>query len=95
VEVVTLLPQVFLAPPLAVAVEVEVGRVRGVVVWVGVEVEEVEVKGGALAVLGAGVAGVVEEMGWSGHLWCLQQGAACTAQQQQQQQQRGMSLVVV
>jgi hypothetical protein len=83
VVVVILLPLVFLAPPLAVAVEVEVGRVRGVVVRVVVEVGEVEVKGSVLAVLEAGVVGAVEEMGWSGHLWCLQQGSACTARQQQ------------
>jgi hypothetical protein len=62
-------------------VEVVVGRVRGVVVWVGVEVEEVEVKGSALAAMGAGVGVAVEEMGWAGHSWGLQEGAACTAQQ--------------
>jgi hypothetical protein len=89
-EVVTLLPLVSLVPLLAVAVAVVVVRVRGVVVWVAVEVEEVEVKGIALAVLGAGVGVAVEEMGWAGHLWSLQQGAACTAQQQP-----GMSLLVV
>jgi hypothetical protein len=65
-----------------VVVEVGVERVRGVVVWVGVEVEEVEVKGSAVAVLGAGVGVAVEEMGWAGHSWGLQEGAACTAQQQ-------------
>jgi hypothetical protein len=64
-----------------VVVEVAVVRVRAVVVWVGVEVEEVEVKGSALAVLGAGVGVAVEVMGWAGHSWCLQQGAACIAKQ--------------
>jgi hypothetical protein len=66
-----------------VVVEVAVVRVRGVVVWVAVEVEEVEVKESALAVLEAGVVGAVEEMGWAGHLWSLQEGAACIARQQQ------------
>jgi hypothetical protein len=84
VVAVILLPLVFLAPLLAVVVAVVVARVRGVVVRVGVEVGEVEVKGSVLAVLRAGVVGAVEEMGWAGHLRFLQEGAACTAQQQQQ-----------
>jgi hypothetical protein len=63
-----------------VVVEVAVVRVRGMVVWVGVEAEEAEVKGGALLVMGAGVVVAVEEIGWAGRWWSLLKGAACIAQ---------------